>query len=197
MDKRGGHPRQAQGEPSSAQCSNVIAARYGPTMKGKPMTESDRVVELLGGRPALSATSDSPGALIALIRCGLPLSTVRAWPEGLGLTRHEVEIVLGLGARALERRTGPRLTPVESERAVRVVRLVARAECVLRGREQALGWCQSPQPSLGGETPFQFMDTEMGGRAVRELLERIERGHQPPRSARGSGRAASPRRSPQ
>ncbi len=197
MEERGGRTHQAHGQPASAQSSDVTTPRYGLTMKGKPMTESVRVVELLGGRRALGATADTASALIALIRRGLPLSTVRGWPAGLGLTRREVEIVLGLGARALERRTGPRLTPVESERAVRVARLVARAESVFRDRTQALEWCQSPQPSLDGETPFQFMDTEMGGRAVRELLERIESGHQPPRSARGSVRAAGPRRSPQ
>lgn len=144
-------------------------------MNSVHITEHGRVADLLGNRRDLGEAQFCASALIALIRRGLPLSAVRSWPAKLGLTRSEVERVLGLGARALERRTGSRLTPGESERAVRVARLVAQAERVFQDPALALAWCQSPQPSLGHETPFQVLDTGMGGSAVRELLERVER----------------------
>ena len=168
----------AQGLASSPDEIHVVAARYGAKMNSVHITEHGRVADLLGGRRAFDETSDASRRLIALIRRGLPLSAVRRWPTKLGLTRGEVERVLGLGARALERRTSRRLTPGESERAVRVARLVARAESVFHDRVKALAWCQRPQPGLGRETPFQVTDTGEGGRAAREMLERVERGLQ-------------------
>jgi len=165
----------ARGHASSPAASHVVAARYAAKVNSVHITEHGRVADLLGARRAFDETSDTSKALIALIRRGLPLSAVRSWPAKLGLTRSEVERVLGLGARALDRRTGSRLTSGESERAVRVARLVAQAERAFRDPARALAWCQRPQPSLGHETPFQVLDTGMGGSAVRELLERVER----------------------
>jgi uncharacterized protein (DUF2384 family) len=52
---------------------------------------------------------------------------------------------------------------------------VARAERVLQDPVRALKWCRSPQEGLGRETPFEVMDTDMGGSAVRTLLEDLER----------------------
>lgn len=185
MGSRRKHPRIAHCRAWSPNAANVIAARYGAGMIGKHGTELDRVAELLGARRALGEASDMASTLIALIRRGLPLSVVRQWPAAITMSRREVERVLGLGARALQRRTASRLTPPESERAVRVARLVARAEAVFQDPAKALAWCQRPQPRLGGETPFQVMDTGEGGPATRVLLDGVERGLRRRRLARG------------
>lgn len=185
MGLRREHMRNARGRAWKANAGNVMAGRYSVMMKSVHQSELVRVGELLGAGRSLGEASDTASTLIALIRRGLPLSTIRRWPAALALSRREVERVLGLGARALERRTASRLTPPESERAVRVARLVARAETVFQDPAEALAWCQRPLPRLGGETPFQVMDTGEGGPATRVLLDGVERGLRRSRPAPG------------
>jgi len=155
------------------------------------LTEGERIVELVGGRRALGEAMDFAAAFVALIRRGIPLFTVRKWPAAMQLTSGEVECAIRLGGRALARRKTARLTAVESERALRLVRLLARAESVFEDRRRALDWCRRPHRALGREAPLQVLDTDLGARAALEVLECIEFGpNAAPPAAGCAGRAS-------
>ena len=64
----------------------------------------------------------------------------------------------------------------ESDRILRVARLFDRSVAVLGSQEEARGWLKEPQRLLGGQTPLEFMSTEVGAREVEDLLGRIEYG---------------------
>ncbi len=140
------------------------------------MSEADRIVELLGGKRALGSTPDTEAAFIALIRSGLPFPSFQKATAALRLSLRDVERVLGLSTRSLQRRKAGRLTATESERILRLVRAAARAERVLGDPAAALDWLGSPNRALGGESPLQLLDTELGAKRVLDVLGRIEHG---------------------
>ncbi|HEY6909219.1 MAG TPA: MbcA/ParS/Xre antitoxin family protein [Myxococcales bacterium] len=61
-----------------------------------------------------------------------------------------------------------------TERFLRLVRMVARAEHVLGARDAALDWLRTPNPALEGEKPISLLDTEVGAESVNEVLGRLE-----------------------
>ena len=57
-------------------------------------------------------------------------------------------------------------------------RLQAKATDVLGSREKAIDWMKAPNGALGGATPISVLDTdtELGAKAVEDVLVRIEYG---------------------
>jgi putative toxin-antitoxin system antitoxin component (TIGR02293 family) len=43
-------------------------------------------------------------------------------------------------------------------------------------REAAIEWLGAPRPALGGVTPFSLIASEVGGREVEALIDRLEHG---------------------
>ncbi len=140
------------------------------------MTETERVIQILGGKKALGAQPRSETDLIDLVREGVPFPAFRKATSELHLSLRDVEKALRLSSRSLLRRKAGRLTEVESERVLRLVRVVARAEHVLGAREAALDWLTSSNRALGGERPLNLLDTELGAKRVLDVLGRIEYG---------------------
>ncbi len=138
--------------------------------------ESSAVLDLLGGRKAIGARPRETVDLVALVRDGLPFESFRHATAALALSMQEVESSLHLSSRSLHRRAAGRLTPVESERIVRLVRVAARAERVLGDRAAALDWLGSPNRALSGERPLALLDTDVGAERVLQVLGRIEHG---------------------
>jgi putative toxin-antitoxin system antitoxin component (TIGR02293 family) len=107
---------------------------------------------------------------------------------GLGLTRGEVHSVV-LPARTLQHRRSRKelLTVDESDRVIRLLRVLRATEAVYGSRENALEWLRRPNPRLdpalrnvlfaqGGRTPMSLLTTEVGARMVEELLGQISYG---------------------
>ena len=65
---------------------------------------------------------------------------------------------------------------LESERALRVVKLTAHAEEIFISHTHAIEWLNHPNRSLGGVTPLSLCDTEIGGNEAEESLIRIAHG---------------------
>jgi uncharacterized protein (DUF2384 family) len=59
---------------------------------------------------------------------------------------------------------------------VRFISLSVRAGEVFANHEKALGWLQTPNPSLQGKTPIEAANTEEGFAQADEILTRIEQG---------------------
>jgi putative toxin-antitoxin system antitoxin component (TIGR02293 family) len=114
--------------------------------------------------------------LVALVRKGLPFLSFRKATSELNMSLRDVERVLGLSARSIQRRRAGRLTPLESERILRLIRVAARAESVLGDAPAALDWLASPNRALDGEPPMNLLDTDLGAKQVFDVLGRIEHG---------------------
>lgn len=117
----------------------------------------------------------NPANLIDMVRIGLPVSELDALQNVLDVPIDKLAPKLGISKATLHRRKAAgRLEPEESDRVVRFARLMGKAVEVFESEEAARGWLSSPQYGLGGETPLEYADTELGAREVQNLLGRID-----------------------
>jgi putative toxin-antitoxin system antitoxin component (TIGR02293 family) len=95
----------------------------------------------------------------------------------LGLERSEIYDAV-IPARTLQHRRSrrERLTLEESDRVLRMVRILSSAEFVYGSRERALAWLRRPHPGLEGRTPLSLVKTDTGSRIVEALLIQIDEG---------------------
>ena len=68
------------------------------------------------------------------------------------------------------------LTPEQSDRLVRVARVIASAEETFGSRDKACTWLRRPTTALAGESPLNLLDTDEGAREVETLLGRVAHG---------------------
>ena len=96
---------------------------------------------------------------------------------GLGLERAEIDATV-IPSRTLQHRRSrrERLTLEESDRVLRLVRILSAAEAVYGNREGALGWLRRSHPRLDGRSPISLVKTDTGSRIVEELLTQIDEG---------------------
>ncbi len=134
------------------------------------MPEEATLLTLLGETPSRA------GRLIQATRQGIGYATTQRILKNYRLDMEEAATILGTSQRTLARRARNRqaLTPVESDRLVRFLRIAARAEEVLEDSEGARRWLKSPNRALGGETPLSLLDTDAGAEQVNEVLARID-----------------------
>lgn len=137
----------------------------------------NRVASILGGRKVLHTDPVSPLDWVCIIRKGFPSEALDSFCTNIGATNAELAQMLGISVRALAwRRRKGILTPHESERLLRVARVVGRAEEVFGGLTNGLEWLRSPNVSLGGVSPISLLDTDIGADWVMETLGRVEHG---------------------
>ena len=136
------------------------------------------IVAVLGGRKTFKRPVRSTDDLAQQVRFGLPASTVERLAGTLSLHRSQVAERLNIPSRTLSRRLAAksRLTHDESDRAMRMARVVALAKEVLGSDEKASHWMSNPNRALGGKRPFDQLDTEPGVRSVEEVLYGIAYG---------------------
>ncbi len=68
------------------------------------------------------------------------------------------------------------LTPEQSDRLIRLVRVIAAAEETFGSQEKAARWLRRPTTALDGDAPISLLDTGEGSRQVEHLLARIDHG---------------------
>ena len=95
----------------------------------------------------------------------------------LGLQRSEIDEAV-IHTRTLQHRRSRRekLTVEESDRVLRLIRILSSAEEVYGSRSRALTWLREPHSRLEGRTPLSLLKTDTGGRIVEELLIQIDEG---------------------
>jgi putative toxin-antitoxin system antitoxin component (TIGR02293 family) len=120
--------------------------------------------DIIGGVIALGETAPTGIDIMRLVRRGLPVSTIEFVIETGRLTLAEIDrIVLPRKTLTNRRRLG-RLTPEQSDRLVRVARLIAVAEETFGSQEKANIWLRRPTTAAGGEAPLDLLDTDEGAR---------------------------------
>jgi putative toxin-antitoxin system antitoxin component (TIGR02293 family) len=114
--------------------------------------------------------------LARIVEKGIP-------PESLallklqGLTFTEVsEIVIAPRTLKHRRARGENLSHEETDRLVRVARIVALADEIFGDHAKALLWLRSEDDRIGGRRPLSMLQTEAGGRVVESMLWQIDEG---------------------
>ncbi|SOD99675.1 antitoxin Xre/MbcA/ParS toxin-binding domain-containing protein [Caenispirillum bisanense] len=121
-------------------------------------------------------TAAGPGGVAEAVRRGLPHDAVDRL-ERDGFTAAELDrLVLPARTYRHRRQRDEALTPAESERALRVAMIAALAEDTFGTAEKAHRWLRRPLARFDGRTPLDMLDTEIGGRAVEDLLHAIGHG---------------------
>ena len=113
--------------------------------------------------------------LVKLVHNRLPLSVIdRLLAEGV--TKQEIDLVAPPRTLAHRRANAERLTVEESDRAVRLARVVAQTESVFGNKEKAMAWLRQPMKRFEGHTPIEMLATDVGSRLVEEALVQIDEG---------------------
>ena len=114
--------------------------------------------------------------VLRIVEGRLPPSVIKRLLT-LGLERPEIHDIV-IPARTLQHRRSRRekLTLEESDRVLRVVRILSSAESVYGNRERALAWLRKPHARLEGRSPLSLVKTDTGSRIVEELLIQIDEG---------------------
>jgi putative toxin-antitoxin system antitoxin component (TIGR02293 family) len=92
------------------------------------------------------------------------------------LAAHGFNLVVPRRTFARRLKAGARLSPEETDRAVRLARVTAHAERVFGDRTKAHRWMRKPSPMLDGATPLVLLKTETGAQLVEQTLHRIDYG---------------------
>jgi len=141
------------------------------------VNEFHAVIEELGGKPVLGHTLRTDRDLQQAIREGFPQTVVRELMRSADLTLKELAGSLDISARSLQRRRSQgRLASSESDRLYRLARIIAVAKHYLGDDGAATRWLKRPNRALDGTAPLEALDTELGTRAVENILGRIAYG---------------------
>jgi len=118
--------------------------------------------------------------LITTIHRGFPVAVIEKLADELELPQQTLLKVARIAPATLtRRRRSPSglLSPEESDRIYRISDVYRAVLQLFEGDgESARRWLSEPAMALGGETPFQYLDTEAGAAQVRDLIGRLEHG---------------------
>ena len=94
-----------------------------------------------------------------------------------GISRAEIfRIVAPRRTLARRREQGGILSPEESDRALRLERIISQANRVFGSSEKAQRWLRKPCRALKGAVPIELLVSETGAHMVEEELHAIDFG---------------------
>ena len=126
-------------------------------------------------KKTLMAKARHPTELIRKIQKGLRFSELETLQNSIDLPFEQLAAKLSISRSTLQRRKAAgRLSPDESDKVMRLSRLLEHATNVFGDIERARAWLKFPQRGLGGAIPLDYAETEVGAREVDDLLGRIE-----------------------
>jgi len=135
--------------------------------QGRGLSEPSHALDAL-------AALEVPKAVTA-VKVGLDARLVRKLADQLELSLDDLASPLHLTTRTLHRRLEHgRLTLDESERVLGLVKILALARQTLGSKAKAVHWLKSPVPALGGATPLEYAETQIGLRELEDILVRIQ-----------------------
>ena len=174
----------------NTECHAQGVAEFMKTTAAKAESGDTNAVSRLmqladGGTPAtfahvmlLGLDAFDAGTILRRVSNGLSYRSYEVFRKNLGFSSERLLNILDIPRRTLLRRKQEgRFSPAESDRLVRLSRLVAKAVLLFEGnRDAALEWLSTPRAALGGATPFALAASEVGGREVEALIDRLEHG---------------------
>lgn len=140
------------------------------------MTAVAKIQELLGGE-TVTGPLDTELDVVRLVRRGLPPAAVEEFLAATELQFPAIEAYV-MPRRTFNRRrdANQMLEPAESDRLVRIARMVATAEETIGDRARAMLWLERPNRTLDGQSPLSMADTDLGAQSVERLLGQIAHG---------------------
>jgi putative toxin-antitoxin system antitoxin component (TIGR02293 family) len=93
-----------------------------------------------------------------------------------GVTKQEINLVAPTRTLAHRRANSEKLTIDESDRAVRLARVIAQAESVFNDKDKAMAWLRRPMKRFENSSPIAMLITDVGSRLVEEALVQIDEG---------------------
>jgi putative toxin-antitoxin system antitoxin component (TIGR02293 family) len=116
--------------------------------------------------------------MAAEVRDGLPVSAFYRLRNALGVSQEFLSQAVSIPSRTVMRRQAARkrFKPDESERILRLVRILLRAQQVLASADRAKAWMLAKNRALGGISPLDCAKSEPGAREVENILGRFEHG---------------------
>ncbi len=122
-----------------------------------------------------TAKAKHPTDLIRQIQKGLRFSELETLQNSIDMPFEQLAAKLSISRSTLQRRKAAgRLSPDESDKVMRLSRLLEHATNVFGDIEKARTWLKFPQRGLGGAVPLDYAETEVGAREVDNLLGRID-----------------------
>ena len=130
--------------------------------------QTGRVQEILG----LKGVASDASGLAAAVEKGLPRSALVRTVARAGLTGKARDALLYrvVPLATFKRRT--RLKTHESEKTERLARVIALAELLWEDQPAAQQFLNTPHVELAGRTPLESAGSELGARAVEDVVMR-------------------------
>jgi putative toxin-antitoxin system antitoxin component (TIGR02293 family) len=114
---------------------------------------------------------------LARVESGVPVSTMTDFVASSGIPLKDIYEVV-IPARTLKHRRArrERLSPDESDKLARLVRVFDHAVKVFGDKERAGLWLSRPKKRFDDRTPLSMLRTDMGARLVDDMLGQIDYG---------------------
>lgn len=135
----------------------------------------DRIMRGLTECSAVSKDETSELELYNVIKQGLPYDVISAVEKQGIIDRSELNEFVPNRTLA-RRKIEDRLSPEESEKLARLIRIHELAVEVFGNKEKARKWLRTSNRAMSGHEPLQLTHTEFGARIVETVLGRIEHG---------------------
>lgn len=126
----------------------------------------------------LGLSTFETAALHGRIEAGLSYQALERVRQALDISTKELADLIWISTRTLARRKeSKRLEPDESDRLVRLARIVGLTLRLFEGDlVQARRWLLASNVALGDQVPVRMATTEVGAREVEHLIGRLEHG---------------------
>lgn len=121
-------------------------------------------------------TSDGV-ALVGQINEGLDGKVATLIVDWAKMSQNDLRKMSGIPPTTFGRSLKARFSPDQSERLVRIIRVIDRAVELFEGdKEEAQKWLKEPNHALGWKVPAELMASETGAYEVMKLITRLEHG---------------------
>lgn len=116
-------------------------------------------------------------ALLGQIHEGLEGKVATLIVNWAKITQNDLRKMSGIPSTTFNRSLKARFNPDQSERLVRIIRVIDRAVELFEGdKDEAQKWLNEPNRALGWKVPAELMASETGAYEVMKLITRLEHG---------------------
>ncbi|EAA6844486.1 DUF2384 domain-containing protein [Salmonella enterica] len=116
-------------------------------------------------------------ALLGQISEGLDGKVANLIVDWAKITQNDLRKMSGIPSTTFSRGVKARFTSEQSERLVRIIRVIDRAVELFEGnKEEAQKWLNEPNRALSWKVPAELMASETGAYEVIKLITRLEHG---------------------
>jgi putative toxin-antitoxin system antitoxin component (TIGR02293 family) len=117
-----------------------------------------------------------PLELISLIRNGVPGDAIGKVAKVMMVPKTQLYNLLHISPRTAQRTFASHLDVEKSSHLVQIAKVYSRCLTIFKDPTKAVNWLQSPNYSLGDQSPLALLDTSEGIELVQDSLTRIEYG---------------------